>query len=55
MRNRWLVASWTNERSLTRNKDLRQRWAHLLGMDPNTITPGSMSYHLRRLRLHGIL
>jgi len=37
------------------NKDLRQRWAHLLGVDPSTITPGSMSYHLRRLRLHGII
>ena len=37
------------------NKDLRQRWAHLLGVDPSTITPGSMSYHLRRLRLHGLI
>ena len=37
------------------NQDLRQRWAPLLGVDPRPITPGSMSYHLRRLRVHGLI
>ena len=37
------------------NKDLRQSWAQLLGRDPSTITPGRMTYQLRRLRLHGLI
>lgn len=37
------------------NKDLRQNWAQLLGQDPSHITPGRMTYQLRRLRLHGII
>lgn len=38
-----------------RNGDLRQHWAPLLGKAPSDITPGSMSYQLRRLRLRGII
>jgi hypothetical protein len=26
----------------------------LLGQAPETLTPGQMTYHLRRLRLHGL-
>jgi hypothetical protein len=37
------------------NCDLRNHWAPLLGKTPQSITPGQMTYHLRRLRLHGIL
>jgi hypothetical protein len=37
------------------NKDLRAPLAHLLGTDPEKITPGRMSYDLRRLRLHGLI
>ena len=37
------------------NRDLRNHWAPLIGKDPNTITPGQMTYHLRRLRLHGLI
>jgi hypothetical protein len=37
------------------NKDLRAPLAHLLGIDPDKITPGQMSYDLRRLRLHGLI
>ena len=37
------------------NKDLRAPLAHLLGTDPDKITPGQMSYDLRRLRLHGLI
>ena len=38
-----------------RNRDLREPLAHLLGIDPSEMTPGRMSYDLRRLRLHGII
>jgi hypothetical protein len=34
------------------NKDLREQLAPLLGLDPSRISPGRMSYDLRRLRLH---
>jgi hypothetical protein len=34
---------------------LRAPLAHLLGIDPDTITRGRMTYDLRRLRLHGII
>jgi hypothetical protein len=37
------------------NRDLREHWAPLVGRAPQSITPGQMTYHLRRLRLHGII
>jgi hypothetical protein len=37
------------------NRDLRDHWAPLLGQAPEPLTPGQMSYHLRRLRLHGLI
>jgi hypothetical protein len=37
-----------------RNSDLRALLAPLLGLDPSLMTPGRMSYDLRRLRLHGL-
>ena len=37
------------------NKDLRPLMAHLLGQVPSMISPGQMTYHLRRLRLHGLI
>ncbi|MBI5423483.1 MAG: hypothetical protein HZA32_05310 [Opitutae bacterium] len=37
------------------NRDLRKHVARLLGIDPSEITPGSMTYDLRRLRLHGLI
>ena len=37
------------------NKDLRQALAVLLGQCTDDITPGRMSYELRRLRLHGLI
>jgi hypothetical protein len=37
------------------NKDLRRPLAQLLGIDPHKITPGQMTYDLRRLRLHGLI
>jgi hypothetical protein len=37
------------------NRDLRNHWAPLIGKDPNSITPGQMTYQLRRLRLHGLI
>jgi hypothetical protein len=37
------------------NRHLRQHFASLLGKPPNSLTQGQMTYHLRRLRLHGIL
>lgn len=38
-----------------RNRDLRTHFAALLGEDPHTMTQGRMTYHLRRLRLHGLI
>jgi len=38
-----------------RNADLRAHLAPLLGLHPSLITPGQMSYDLRRLRLHGLI
>ena len=38
-----------------RNRDLRAHLAPLLGCDPSLISPGRMSYDLRRLRLHGLI
>jgi hypothetical protein len=37
------------------NRDLRALLARLLGVTPDTLTPGSLTYHLRRLRLHGFI
>ena len=37
------------------NRDLRDHWAPLLGKHPDDMTPGQMTYHLRRLRLHGLI
>jgi hypothetical protein len=37
------------------NRELRDHWAPLLGKTAQTITPGQMTYHLRRLRLHGLI
>ena len=37
------------------NRELRDHWALLLGKKPQSITPGQMTYHLRRLRLHGLI
>lgn len=37
------------------NKDLRPLLAQLLGRGPSQIGPGQMTYHLRRLRLHGLI
>jgi hypothetical protein len=37
------------------NRDLRGHWAPLLGKAPEAMTPGQMTYHLRRLRLHGLI
>src|SRR5437879_5106231 len=37
------------------NRDLRDHWAPLLGRAPEALTPGQMTYHLRRLRLHGLI
>jgi hypothetical protein len=37
------------------NRDLRDHWAPLLGKAPNDMTPGQMTYHLRRLRLHSLI
>ena len=38
-----------------RRRDLREPLAHLLGIDPSQMTPGRLTYDLRRLRLHGII
>ena len=38
-----------------RNKELRPLLAQALGLDSPQITPGKMSYDLRRLRLHGLI
>ena len=37
------------------NKDFREPLAHLLGLAPEKITQGQMTYDLRRLRLHGLI
>jgi hypothetical protein len=37
------------------NRDLRELTAQLLGLDPAHAKPGSMTYDLRRLRLHGLI
>ncbi len=37
------------------NRELRERFAPQLGIDPSPLTLGRMSYDLRRLRLHGLI
>jgi DNA-binding HxlR family transcriptional regulator len=37
------------------NAQLRMHLAELLGKTPSQITPGAMTYQLRRLRLHGLI
>ena len=37
------------------NSQLRMHLAQLLGQPAETLTQGCMSYHLRRLRLHGLI
>ena len=37
------------------NRALRDHWAPLLGKAPAALTAGQMTYHLRRLRLHGLI
>jgi hypothetical protein len=37
------------------NRDLRDHWAPLIGVKAQTMSPGRMSYQLRRLRLHGLI
>jgi hypothetical protein len=37
------------------NLELRVLLAPLLGLAPDQLTPGQMTYHLRRLRLHGLI
>jgi hypothetical protein len=38
-----------------RNKELRPLLAQAIGLEPQDITQGKMSYDLRRLRLHGLI
>jgi hypothetical protein len=38
-----------------KQKELKERLALLLGLDPSTMTQGKMTYQLRRLRLHGLI
>lgn len=37
------------------NRDLRAHLAPLLGLQPDELTPGRMTYDLRRLKLHGLI
>ena len=37
------------------HRDWRPKLAALLGLPPAAMTPGKMTYDLRRLRLHGLL
>jgi hypothetical protein len=38
-----------------RQRDLRAPLAALLGVPPAAVSAGQMTYHLRRLRLHGLI
>ena len=38
-----------------KQKELKERLAQLLGLDPSTMTTGKMTYQLRRLRVHGLI
>ena len=37
------------------NRDLREPLGALVGSTAQSMTPGQMTYHLRRLRLHGLI
>ena len=37
------------------NRDLRTHLAPLLGLDPEDMTSGQITYDLRRLRIHGLI
>ena len=37
------------------NRELQHLLAPMLGTDPASMTPGQMTYQLRRLRLHGLI
>lgn len=37
------------------NRDLREPFAQLLAKDPQSLTQGRMTYHLRRLKIHGLI
>jgi len=37
------------------NRELRELLAPMLGVDRASMTQGRMTYHLRRLRLHGLI
>lgn len=37
------------------NRELRDHWAPLIGKPSESITAGQMTYHLRRLKLHGLI
>jgi len=37
------------------NRELRDHWAPLCGKQAQSMTQGQMTYHLRRLRLHGVI
>ena len=37
------------------NRELRDHWAPVVGKASQSITSGQMTYHLRRLRLHGLI
>lgn len=37
------------------NRELRELLAPALGLDPAAMTPGALTYHLRRLSLHGLI
>lgn len=37
------------------SRDLRELLASALGLHPDAMTPGQMTYNLRRLRLHGLI
>jgi hypothetical protein len=38
-----------------RNADLREHYAQLLGLAPNALSQGQMTYQLRRLKMHGLI
>lgn len=38
-----------------RNREVREQFCSLLGVDPNQWSPGKITYDLRRLRLHGLI
>lgn len=38
-----------------RHRELCEPLAGVLGLPPNALTAGQMTYHLRRLRLHGLI